>query len=108
LRDTVSRLDESAAEFATLVRAWARSDEQALLEIAYQGTEEMPELAAFYEILLEERNQRWVEQLAPMLVDPGLAGDTVFVGVGALHLVGPGSLVAGLEAKGFEVEAQHP
>ena len=108
LRDTVNRLDESAAEFAELVRAWARSDEQALIAIAYQGIEEMPELEAFYEILLEGRNHRFIEQLVPMLEDPDLAGDTVFVGVGALHLVGPGSLIRGLEARGFEIEAQHP
>lgn len=106
LRDTVLRLDESAAEFAALVRAWARSDEQALLEIAYQGTGEMPELADFYEILLEGRNRRWLEQLAPMLTDPALAGETVFVGVGALHLVGPTSLIGGLEARGFDIEVQ--
>ncbi len=106
LRDTVSRLDESAAEFASLVRAWARSDEPTLVEIAYQGVEEMPELSEFYEILLEGRNRRWVEELAPMLEDPDLAGNTLFVGVGALHLVGPGSLIRALEAKGFEIEEQ--
>lgn len=103
LRDTLERLDELIAELETLMRAWAEQDEATLLEIAYLGADESPELAAFYEILLDARNRRWAERLAEWLDDPSRRGETIFVGVGALHLVGPHSLVRLLREADYRV-----
>jgi uncharacterized protein YbaP (TraB family) len=64
----------------------------------------LPELDGVYEILLGDRNRRWVKQLRPLLEDPALAGETVLVAVGALHLVGRDGLVALLRDEGFRAE----
>lgn len=108
LRDTVMRLDETAEEMRATALAWSRNDREKLFEIAYQGVDENPELADFYEILLTERNRNWAGQLGALLDDPARAGQTIFVGVGALHLVGPDSLITFLEARGDRVQALHP
>ncbi|MEM7613763.1 MAG: TraB/GumN family protein [Pseudomonadota bacterium] len=52
----------------------------------------------FLELLLTERNARWMNILLPKLIE----GDRV-VAVGALHLVGEHGLLSKLEAEGFTV-----
>ena len=105
LRDTVERLDEAEAEVAELVQAWRTGDEATLARLAREGIEELPELDRFYDILLGDRNRRWVAKLRPLLEGREHHGETVLVAVGALHLVGKDSLVEQLRAAGFRVEA---
>ncbi|MBJ19655.1 MAG: TraB/GumN family protein [bacterium] len=76
--------------------------------MAYQGGAELPELENPYGILLEARNRDWAFQLGRILEDPERAGDTIFVGVGALHLVGLDSLIQTLQAAGYPAESLHP
>ncbi len=52
----------------------------------------------FLELLLVERNRRWMDQLVPALDEGGLV-----VAVGALHLTGEDGLLAQLQALGFKV-----
>lgn len=103
LRDTVSRLAEIAPSTTELVEAWRVADERSLERIAREGIDELPELDRFYDVLLGERNRRWLAQLRPLLDDPARAGETLFVAVGALHLVGRDSLVALLDEAGYRV-----
>lgn len=49
--------------------------------------------------LLEERNARWIGQLETLFQD-----GTSFVAVGAVHLVGPGGLLAALRRDGYRIE----
>ena len=105
LRDTVERLDSAEAELEELVQAWRTGDEAVLARLAREGIDELPELDAFYDILLGDRNRRWVSKLRPLLEDRDHHGETVLVAVGALHLVGKDSLVEQLRAAGFQVEA---
>ena len=105
LRDTVERLDEAQAEVEELVRAWRTGDEAELARLAREGIDELPELDRFYDILLGDRNRRWVAKLRPLLEGREHHGETVLVAVGALHLVGKDSLVEQLRAAGFRVEA---
>jgi len=108
LQDTLSRLDELMEEIDALMVAWARNDEEGLLLIARQGVAEPLKPGDFYDILLAERNRKWALHLGRILEDPERAGDTIFVGVGALHLVGPDGLIRMLEAAGYRAEPLHP
>jgi len=107
LRDTVSRLEEAVAEVDSLIRAWRRGDRDALAALARQGVEDLPELTQFYDVLLNQRNRRWLSLLRALLDDPAQANATVFVGVGALHVVGPDSIPALLEDAGYRVTTLH-
>lgn len=108
LNDTLNRLERTVEDIEDLLRAWGRNDEETLEQIAYQGMDDLPELQGFYDILFGERNRNWVRQLSPFLNDPERAGETIFVAVGALHLVGSESVIRLLEAAGFRAEALHP
>lgn len=57
----------------------------------------------FLELLLVERNRRWMAQLEPILEE-----GNVVVAVGALHLSGKDGLLAQLEALGFKVTRLDP
>jgi uncharacterized protein YbaP (TraB family) len=105
LHDAVSRIGETLSEIERLMQAWATNDESTLIEIAYQGTEECPELADFYQILLVDRNRQWAIRLGELMNDPRLSGQSIFVGVGALHLVGENNLPQLLKTTGYDV---HP
>jgi hypothetical protein len=104
LQDTLARLGEATADVETLCTAWRIDDEDVLASIAREGVEERPDLAAFYDRLLGDRNRRWVDRLRPFLDAPEHADESVFVGVGALHLVGKDGLVSLLREAGYRVE----
>ena len=57
-----------------------------------------------YDILLRRRNTRWVPRIEAMTKGT----DTVFITVGAAHLVGPDGLVSQLRAAGYSVERIDP
>jgi len=105
LRDTLARLDSAPEEIRELLSAWSRGDERALARIAREGEEQLPGLDAYYDLLIDARNRRWLEKLRPILEDPARAGETVLVAVGALHLAGPENLVHLFERAGYPVEA---
>ena len=103
LYDTLLRLDETEAGIEELIQAWRNGDEQTLEQIARQGIDELPELEPFYERLLDARNRNWLTQLIPMLQDATRRDETILVGVGALHLVGPESVPSLLRKAGYSV-----
>jgi uncharacterized protein YbaP (TraB family) len=86
------------------VQAWRANDQEALIRLARQSVETMPELDAFFDILLEVRNRNWLPSLTRLLESPDRAGTTVFVAVGSLHLVGPSSLPDLLRRAGYRAE----
>ena len=49
-------------------------------------------------ILLDDRNYKWMQQLPRLMQEKSL-----FVAVGALHLVGESGLVKQLQSKGYTV-----
>ncbi len=104
LRDTLSKLDTAVEDIQSLVMAWRRGDETRLAELARDGIDELPELDEFFDIIGSERNRRWVPTLQSFLDSPEYASETVFVGVGALHLVGDDGLFDLLRAEGYAVE----
>jgi hypothetical protein len=108
LRDALLRLDHAAEDVQQLVEAWRTGDEEALTELVRVGVEEVPELAAVYDVVNRDRNRSWVAPLRAYLDDPALSGQTVFVGIGALHVVGDEGVVALLREQGYRVEPVDP
>ncbi len=104
LRETLMQLDESEQLARELIVAWRDGDERRLAELAREGVDELPELDAFYDVVLGDRNRRWVRQLRPLLEGPEFAGQDVLVAVGALHLVGEDNLVRLLRDAGYRVD----
>jgi uncharacterized protein len=82
-----------------LVSGWKKGDAPAVHEMLNSETSRLdPPLAAeFREKFLNGRNRAMLAG-----IEKELAGtDTLFVAVGALHLIGPGSVIDLLEKKGF-------
>ena len=107
LRDALSRLDEADAELTVLVEAWREADRATLLDQARAGVDELPELEAVYTLLLDDRNERWLEPLEAIARDPAREGQTVLVAVGALHVVGDVGVPALLQKAGYTVTRIH-
>lgn len=84
-------------EFERMLDAWSRGDVAAIAETFNTNETLTPELRR---ALLTRRNARWAEWIADRLRRPG----TVFVAVGAGHLAGADSVIAGLARRGIEVE----
>ncbi len=102
LRDTLLRLDEAVEEVHTHAEAWRIGDEPYFEALAREGVDEMPEFERFYEIILGDRNRRWLPEFQKFIDDPAFAGKLIFVGVGALHLVGEDGLVELFRSRGYE------
>ena len=104
LQDSLIRYATAPDSLEELVGAWRANDQDALIRLAREGVETLPELDAFFDILLEGRNQNWLPTLTGLLESPDRAGTTVLVAVGTLHLVGPGSLPDLLRLEGYRAE----
>jgi hypothetical protein len=95
-------LDESAQldrELNELVRAWQSGDAEKLAQLLSTEYEQFPDL---YKRLTVDRNRAWAGRLAGLLHDH----DDYLVVVGALHLVGPESVVDLLRKRGYTVTQQ--
>ena len=96
---TLEESGELDAELDVLIRAWRAGDTDALARVLTSAFDEFPDL---YRRLTVDRNRAWAAQLANLLDDP----DDYLVVVGALHLVGPDSVVEMLGKRGFKVVQQ--
>jgi uncharacterized protein YbaP (TraB family) len=99
LRATLDGLDSQMANVKTMAEAWARGDTGSLEKLLLTEMKTAPDL---YARLLVERNANWVEPVETCVKQK----TSCFVVVGAAHLIGPDSLVAMLQKKGYTVE-QH-
>lgn len=97
LRAVLADVDTQLGNVKTMASAWAKGETSTLERLLLGAFLESPEL---YERLLVERNRNWVAPVEACLVK----NTPCFVVVGAAHLVGPHSLVALLEKKGYKVE----
>jgi uncharacterized protein len=95
----VATLDDTATartDFHDLITAWTRGDAAAIERAFADDPEFTP---AVRDMLIRRRDRAWADKLAARLAEPG----TVFVAVGAGHLVGPDSVQRMLAAKGLKV-----
>jgi len=101
LQDSLMRYATAPDSIEELVGAWRANDQDTLVRLAREGVETLPELDAFFDILLDVRNRNWLPTLTRLLESPDRAGTTILVAVGSLHLVGPGSLPDLLRREGY-------
>jgi uncharacterized protein YbaP (TraB family) len=95
LVEWVGREDEAAQMWEELVKAWAAGDPERAGKLMNQEMAGSPKSA---KLLLEDRNRRWVAVLEERMKQPG----TLFVAVGAGHLMGDKSVQALLAERGIK------
>ncbi|MDX2233009.1 MAG: TraB/GumN family protein [Hyphomonadaceae bacterium] len=102
LEDTLDEVQRGPALMTAMETAWETGDDVTLARdmVAPMQTD----YPALYDVILKQRNAAWVTVLARELEGSGVD----FVAVGAAHLVGPDSVQAMLEARGFTVERVTP
>ena len=83
-------------DFQKMLGAWEKGDPAAIEKSFADDPEFTP---ALRDLLLRQRDRAWADALAKRLEKPG----TVFVAVGAGHLVGPDSVQKMLADKGLKV-----
>ena len=96
LAQTLAELDALEHEIDELVSAWRDGRLDARSSQLIADFESFPEL---YDLLVTQRNQRWLGRLETLLSDE----ESYLVVVGALHLVGEGSVIERLGDRGFTV-----
>lgn len=88
----------SADQVTGMVNAWQLGDPQLMLELADEAARGQRESDQINQILLWGRHTSMLEKIETYLA----SGDTHFVAVGSLHLVGPKGLVSLLEKRGYK------
>ncbi len=98
LRATLAEIETQERDFVPMNQAWARGDAKALATyFAKMDKELSPQV---YNVLIRDRNQRWVQKIREIMAGSG----KTFIAVGAAHLIGDGSVVALLRSQGYKVE----
>jgi uncharacterized protein len=97
LEQTLAELDEGAAALGEMVAAWRDGE---LESLSAELLDEFDEFPGLYEKLVTKRNSAWVPALEQMLAEERRH----LVVVGALHLVGPDSVIEQLRSRGHAVE----
>jgi uncharacterized protein YbaP (TraB family) len=88
------------SDMGELFKAWKDGDSAKMESITFGLLTEEPDLAPFYEKLIDERNFNMAEKIEGFLS----GGETYFVVVGAAHLVGENGLINLLTEKGYMVK----
>lgn len=90
-------LDQVSTYIDQMIAAWRIGDMDTLNKLFVDDMAAFPEI---YNLLLKDRNHRWIPQIEAMLATE--PKEFVLVGVG--HMPGKDGLIALLEAKGYTVE----
>jgi uncharacterized protein YbaP (TraB family) len=98
LRSTLKEYDQAPVELDKMVAQWAAGDVASLGKMLVDQTKEIS--PALYDEILAKRNANWAVKIREMLKGSG----TVFIAVGAGHLLGPDSVQAQLKKKGIEAK----
>ena len=105
LKEEVDNLDEGKQKNEELVADYVAGDEAKSVEMSKDDSDFVKEgrtheeFAGFMKDLLFDRNASWIDEIEDM----AKKGDA-FVAVGAMHLLGDGSVVDLLSKKGWKVE----
>jgi uncharacterized protein YbaP (TraB family) len=94
---TLRQLRETPQLLGDLLAAYRSGDVAVIEKVLNLGFDEFPSLR---QRVLNDRHQHWLPQIERMIAD----GRSHVVIVGAVHLIGPDSVVAMLRAKGVKVE----
>ena len=97
LEQTLKDLELVTKLAQDMVKFWQRGESDNLYQLLYKSFKNHPQI---YDRLLVRRNQNWIEQIQTLLQGT----ETTLVIVGAGHLVGPNSVVALLEERGYTLQ----
>lgn len=97
LSDTLDKLDDFETYMNEYLEAWASGDAARLAKTMVDDMAEQPEM---YQALLVDRNKKWL----PAIEGHINSGKTIFIVVGAAHLVGQDGIIRMLRAKGYTVD----
>lgn len=97
LKESLDTLDEMSTILGRMLAVWNAGDAEGMERVMNEGLSENP---ALRRALLENRNRAWAEWIDARMDRPG----TVFMAVGAGHLVGPDSVQAFLRQRNIGSE----
>ena len=98
LEQTLSEIENPSDELEQMIAAWRSGN---LDMLGANLMREFDDFPALYDALVVDRNARWIDTLTELLNGE----DDVLVVVGALHLIGPDSVVQMLRRRGYRVDA---
>jgi len=98
IEETFEQLADINIYFIKLVNAWKNGDMDTLTEYYNMSFDESNYGEISEQVMLVNRNDKWVEQLVPRL-----ANEKLFIAVGALHLPEQHGLIKQLKDEGFSV-----
>lgn len=98
LMATVDGIGEGAGALDLLIDEWADGDVNGLGLM--MANPEMLGSQSIYDVMMTDRNTRWVPQITALLDQPG----TILVAVGAGHFAGEDSVIKMLRDEGYTVE----
>jgi uncharacterized protein len=94
---SLDQIETSPKLLQDIVAAWRKGDAKSLDRLL---NEDMDQFPALRDRLLRDRHVKWLPQIEAIIAD----GRTHVVVVGAAHLVGKGSIIDLLRAKGVKIE----
>ncbi|PCI50545.1 MAG: hypothetical protein COB49_03600 [Alphaproteobacteria bacterium] len=97
LADTLDKLDDFMSYINNYLEAWASGDGDRMVKTMVEDMAEQPEM---YDAMLVSRNKNWLPAIERYIN----GGRTIFIVVGAAHLVGQDGIVKMLEARGYRVD----
>ncbi|MDQ0254007.1 uncharacterized protein YbaP (TraB family) [Evansella vedderi] len=100
LIDSIENFDQLSAEVEQLMNIWRNGDTEAILELRESEYEE--DYEEYMKALLDDRDYLMTEKIEEFLLHD--TGETYFVVVGAMHLVGEKSIVGLLNNRGYNVQ----
>ncbi len=94
----IQTLQATDEEYKSLFKAWKTGDDQALTAMFQKGAED-PKVKAMYLKIFDQRNFKMAEKIA----NNSALKQSLFVVVGAGHMIGKNGLVDLLAKKGFKI-----
>jgi uncharacterized protein YbaP (TraB family) len=96
---TIIEQGRSADQITGIVNAWQLGDAKLMLELTDEASRSQKDADKFNQLLLWGRHPAMMEKIEAYLA----SGETHFIAVGSLHLIGPRGLVNLLSQKGYSV-----
>jgi uncharacterized protein len=94
---TLQDLAQAPELASDMVRLWRSGDAPGLRQLLFKTIDQHPDVR---DRMLAQRNRAWAGKIEELIRQ----GEPALVIVGAMHLIGPGSVVDLLQARGYRVE----
>jgi uncharacterized protein YbaP (TraB family) len=94
---TLQDLAHATEVASAMVGLWRSGDAPGLQQLLFKTIDQHPDVR---DRMLAQRNRAWAGKIADLIRQ----GEPALVIVGAMHLIGPGSVVELLQARGYRVE----